>query len=225
MGTSASSAFRFSSERYSAVGEELIRPLPTLLFNHFHHRLQLFLVVGCLRHVLTNDQLKVRLHRRLRVVALREPVRAFHDPRFRIGEIVLVLLFRFGLFRIAAFALRFLSGSCRQRRFGFADFLQPGLALGSSAGSSSPRRSGPWRASSSGSIASACSSNCGTSPSTAVPFPASGHGSSPCALALAFTFVPSNATGPASPIPLAERSSAPARTAPPASADVSCENR
>ncbi len=78
----------------AAVGQHLLWPLPRLLLDRFEQRLQLLFVVRRLRHRLPHDQLTDPLHRRLRVVGLQEPVAAFHDARFRIAEVVLILVAR-----------------------------------------------------------------------------------------------------------------------------------
>ena len=64
-----------------------------------HQRDHPALVVGVPRHLGSDDQLVLSLHRHLRVVALLKTLRrGLHDPAFRIREVVLRLLVRLPVF-------------------------------------------------------------------------------------------------------------------------------
>src|ERR1700674_5445815 len=75
----------------SVVGQNRFRTLSLLLFDEFHHGLQLLFIIGCFRHRLPDDQQKSRLQRRLRIVALHYTVSSFHYARLRVVEVVLIL--------------------------------------------------------------------------------------------------------------------------------------
>ena len=105
--------------------------LSCLFLDCSEHRKQLFLVVGCLGDCLPDDQLQHRLYGNLGIVSLKKTVRPFQNARFRIGEVVLVFLFRLN-FLLADLAVRllcgglgFLAGPCFQGTFGLANPLQP----------------------------------------------------------------------------------------------------
>src|SRR5664279_1135251 len=149
----------------SAVGQNRFRSLPGLLLDGFHHRLQLLFVIGRFRHRLPDNQQHLWFHRRLRIVALHEPVGALHDARLRIGEVVLIL--SSGLARLASAALLPSAAALSRARCSTAFLAILILASRvsrrrSSSGNSSPRWSPYWRSSAS-SAASACASNCFTS--------------------------------------------------------------
>src|SRR3974377_1649142 len=107
-----------------AIGEDFFRPLPALLFNDRYHRRQLLFVVRRLRDCLPNNQLQPRLYRRLRVVALHDPVRASHDARLRIGKVVLILGLRFGFLRVLTLGLRLGPPTLPPHPLGFPDLTQ-----------------------------------------------------------------------------------------------------
>jgi hypothetical protein len=97
-----------------AVGQDRFRSLPRLLLDGFHHRLQLLFVIGRFRHRLPDNQQHLWFHRRLRILALHKPVRALHDARLRVGEVVLILVLRpgpLGLCRALTFGRGFFSCS------------------------------------------------------------------------------------------------------------------
>src|SRR5262252_7704045 len=79
------------------VRQNLLRTLPRLLLDGFHHRLQLLLVIRRFRHRLPHDQQHLRFYRCLRIVALHQPVGTLHNARLRIGEVVLILVLRLSL--------------------------------------------------------------------------------------------------------------------------------
>src|SRR5215813_10203586 len=88
------------------VRQNLLRTLPRLLLDGFHHRLQLLLVIRRFRHRLPHDQQHLRFYRCLRIVALHQPVGTLHNARLRIGEVVLILVLRLSLLGLSgAFAL------------------------------------------------------------------------------------------------------------------------
>ena len=82
------------------------------------------------RHVLRHDHLRVRIHRRLRVVALDEPVGGLLDLRLRIGEVPLGLRGRRGLGRILPALRGLLPRLGFQRGLRLADLLQAALPAG-----------------------------------------------------------------------------------------------
>ena len=91
--------------------------------SRFFSEHQLFFIVSRLRHRLPYDQLQIRLYRCLRVVRLHHAICTSHDARFRIGEVVLVLVFRFDLLGIAALCGGLLARSFLQDTLGFLDLV------------------------------------------------------------------------------------------------------
>ena len=87
-------AARFSSEQEPASASSCVG-VPPDCWRMGANRHELMLVVRLLGHGLAHDQLQ-GVDRDLRVVALEESAGALHDPRLRIGEIVLRRRLRFG---------------------------------------------------------------------------------------------------------------------------------
>src|ERR1017187_4673695 len=112
----------------SVVGQNRFRALPRLLFDEFHHRHQLLFIIGCFGYRLPDDQQQNRLHRRLRVVTLHNPVGTFHDARLRVGEVILILVLRLDLLGALAFCRCFVPCPLLKHFLGFLDLGQPSLA-------------------------------------------------------------------------------------------------
>ena len=78
----------------TAIGQHLAHLLSRLPFHSIDYRQQLVLVVGLLCQGRRHDQAERRFYRDLRIVGLHEPIRPLHDPRLRIGEVMLRIGFR-----------------------------------------------------------------------------------------------------------------------------------
>src|ERR1022692_1791707 len=101
------------------VGQNSCRFLSGLFFDRLHQRHHRLFVVGRLRHPLPYDQLKDRLDRDLRVVALHKSIRPLPHPRLGIGKVVLRLLCRLGFLPILPLVLGLLPCSLFQSVLGF----------------------------------------------------------------------------------------------------------
>src|SRR5215510_1372590 len=147
------------------VRQNLLRTLPRLLLDGFHHRLQLLLVIRRFRHRLPHDQQHLRFYRCLRIVALHQPVGTLHNARLRIGEVVLILVLRLSLLGLSGAlpsAAAFSRARCSTIFLAHWILASRVSRRRNSSGNSSPRWL-PCRRSSSSSAASACSSSCFTS--------------------------------------------------------------
>src|SRR6202034_2967071 len=90
----------------------------------------LLFVIGRFGHQLSDDQSPLRFHRRLRIVALHKPLRALHDARLRVGEVVLIFLRRLRLLgcrSVFAFRRRLLPCPLLHHFLGHLDLGQPRL--------------------------------------------------------------------------------------------------